>query len=204
MQKLKSRKRLTSLVLAFMLVFIVGAAFAFAPGTLDIEGRMHMATDYVVWNDVSETMVAPLGFPVGATQNATIVNNRNRTDQTIEWTVFFTEAGSATLTATAYNNSNLPVELDFVDAEWSFEGGFTAADFGLTETVDDTLFLLMPLGPAGSATAESMPLMVTVDWDGNFPDLDDADPDLLEETGPTLNTYLFAATLTVTFGYAPL
>jgi hypothetical protein len=55
MTKLKMRKRLTILVLAFMLTFTVGAAFAFAPGNLDIVATINLAGPddaYVIWSQV--------------------------------------------------------------------------------------------------------------------------------------------------------
>jgi len=200
MQKLRNKKRLTALVLAFMLVFTVGAAFAFAPGVLDIDGRMHMASDYVVWYDVSDTAPSPLGIPVGATQSADITTRLldTRTDQRIVWRVYFSEAGTAMLTATAFNNSNITVDIEEASYSWAFEGGFTAADFGLSVSINDILF-----AGALSALTESMPVEVTVTWTGDMPDLDDDDLD--EVIGSvTGDTYLFAATLTVEFDYAPL
>lgn len=200
MQQLKNKKRLTALVLVFMLVFVVGAAFAFAPGVLDIDGRVHLASDYVVWYDVSSTMPTPMGYPFGATQSADITTRLldSRTDQRIVWRVYFSEAGTAMLTATAFNNSNITVGIEGASYSWVFEGGFTAADFGLSVNVNDILF-----AGALPALTESMPVGVTVTWTGLMPDLYDTDLD--EVVGSvTGDTYLFAATLTVEFDYAPL
>ena len=56
MSKLKSRKRLTTIVIAFMLVFVVGAAFAFAAGQLTIGGTVNLdpLDLYIVWDDGNE------------------------------------------------------------------------------------------------------------------------------------------------------
>jgi len=50
MNTMKQRKRLSIMALIFLLVFAAGAAFAFAPGRLDIVGRIAIESpSYVVW-----------------------------------------------------------------------------------------------------------------------------------------------------------
>jgi hypothetical protein len=45
----KKKKRLGMSAVAFLLMFVVGAAFAFTPGALDIQGTVSFEYDYVVW-----------------------------------------------------------------------------------------------------------------------------------------------------------
>lgn len=50
MSKMRQRKRLSIAALAFLLVFLAGAAFAFMPGMLDVVGRVGIRDDdYVRW-----------------------------------------------------------------------------------------------------------------------------------------------------------
>jgi hypothetical protein len=50
MSKMRQRKRLSIAALAFLLVFLAGAAFAFVPGMLDVVGRVGIREgDYVRW-----------------------------------------------------------------------------------------------------------------------------------------------------------
>lgn len=116
MQNIRNKKRLTGLVLAFLLVFVVGSAFAFTPGFLDIIGRVNLQTEgYVVWYSVANTQMdnplAPIippgppppgpgtfGTPIGSLQFAQIVNRTapapNLTNQRIEWDMYFVTVGS--------------------------------------------------------------------------------------------------------------
>ena len=203
MQKLKNKKRLTTLVVVFMLVFVVGAAFAFDPGILDVRGTVNVAAPdelYVVW-DEADTGVdfAAFGFSWRAESDATIVDARGRTDQRIEWVVTFAapdddvpnalDPSEAVLTAFARNDSLLlDADITAGSVTWTTP---PPAGFGLTHTVDDTAFL-------GTLTpgALSGPLEVKLEWDGTFPAgfFDNADP----------GDELPVAVLLVTFDYAPV
>ena len=200
MQKLRNKKRLTTLVVAFMLTFVVGSAFAFAPGILDITGTVNVATPeelYVVWDEADTGVdLAALGFSWRAQSDATIVDMRGRTDQRIEWVVTFAapdddvpnalDPSEATLTAFARNDSLLlDADITAGSVSWSTA---PPAGFGLTHSVNDTAFL-------GTLTpgAVSGPLEVSVEWDGSFPAgfFDNANP----------GDELPVAVLLVTFDY---
>jgi len=121
MQNMRNKKRLSTLVLAFLLVFVVGAAFAFAPGHLDIHGNINLqAEGYVVWYSTVGTVednasfpllptpppsppgglvgITPLGTPIGSAQFAEIVDRAlpgpNTTSQRIVWDIYFANVGS--------------------------------------------------------------------------------------------------------------
>jgi len=199
MRNSRNKKRLTSLVTAFMLTFVVGTAFAFAPGMLDIGTIINLSAQedlYVVWSDVTGgpdfqllSSVTPAGWEIGARHTARIVNERGRTNQRIEWTINFSEEGFAAITATATNNSLQPVIITGGNATWSNIAipGLTAVDFGLMEDVSISGFVGETLSPGDSTS-----MTVYVFWDGTVPAGFTASDD-----------YAFAANLTVTFDYAP-
>jgi hypothetical protein len=141
MQKLRNKKRLTVLALAFMLTFVVGAAFAFADGVLDIRGTVSVtAIDelYVTWYSVdygegeitiNDTAVSA-GVTIGAGASATFADssrlNDGRTNQRIVWSIdfcledFLDPLGAAgfsmaSLTATAMNHATMPAEIALVE-----------------------------------------------------------------------------------------
>ena len=160
-------KLINKIVIVFTLVFAVGAAFAFAPGILDIQGSVNIAVpDYVVWSDVIAgpgfELITPAGFEIGATHTAEIVDARERTAQRIEWTINFSEAGFAAITATATNQSLLHYAL-ITDLTYGWEDDQIAADFGLTFDVLTT-FVGETISPDGFETVTIM-----VAWDGTIP-----------------------------------
>jgi hypothetical protein len=58
MQNIKKKKRLTNFAVGLLLVFLIGGAFAFLAGVLDVVGDVHVAAPqdlYVVWNDTDFT-----------------------------------------------------------------------------------------------------------------------------------------------------
>ena len=180
-----------------MLTFVVGAAFAFTAGTLDIVGTVNLAEqDYVVWSNVTAGPgFTALGIEVGATHSAQIVNERGRTDQRIVWNINFSEADGgfamAAITATATNNSNQDAIITSVTPVWSWTDvatGFTAADFGLDVTVPAAGLFFAPIAPGGTAS-----ITVEVEWDGTIPAGFTFDP---------ANEYTFAAEFTIEFEYA--
>ena len=201
MRNSKNKKRLSGLVAVFMLTFLVGSAFAFIPGVLDIVSGVNLAAQddlYVVWSNVTggddfqllPSGITPAGGEFNATHTAQIVNERDRTAQRIIWTINFSEAGFADITATATNNSPQPAIITGGSASWSNVAlGLSHTDFGLNEVTDFTGFVGETLAPGASVSTT-----IRVTWDGTIP---------AGFTVPTGETYAFSANLTVTFNYAP-
>ena len=115
--KTKNRKRLSAAVIALLLVFAVGAAFAFAPGALTIGGAVGFEVDYVIWSDggvnAPSAAVMPAATVIGGNNDTTVglSSMRGRDFQHIWWDVLFAEAGSATLTAHPVNRSTIAADL---------------------------------------------------------------------------------------------
>jgi len=190
-----------------MLTFVVGAAFAFAPGIIDINGRVNLAAQddlYVVWTDViggpdfqlitSTPVATPFGWEYGASHTGQIVDARARTAQRIVWNINFSELSEsgeafASITATAANNSIRPAIITGGSITWTNESGFTAADFGLTVDFDTTGFTGEVL-----EQGDSTEVTVYVSWDGTIPE------------GFTFDGgigYTHAASFIIDFDYAP-
>jgi len=208
MQKLKNRKRLTALAIAFMLVFMTGAAFAFSPGALDVVGTVNIAAPdelYVVWEtaDTGTSLggIQPWGFSWGVIDStATIGNARGRTDQRITWTItfeapdegwdIFVGNAEAALTATATNNSvSTDALISAATVTWSPANAPTL--FGFDLDIDQAAFT--GVLDAGDATGD---LVILLDWDGTFP------AGFFD--GETPGDPVFAATLTIEFEYDPV
>ncbi|MCL2399120.1 MAG: hypothetical protein FWC91_05150 [Defluviitaleaceae bacterium] len=200
MHNLKNRKRLIGLVITFMLVFATGSAFAFTPGIIDIAGTVNITAPdnlYVVWENVVagpdfEFMpIVPAGFEVGAIHSAGIVSERGRTAQRIEWEMTFFEEGFAAITASVRNHSFHPVIITGANAEWvnTALSGVSAADFGLMVDLSTGGFVNTVLPPN-----ETTQMTAMVMWDGTIP---------AGFTFPTGGEDAFAASLAITFDYAP-
>jgi hypothetical protein len=181
MRKLNRKKRLINFSIIFALTFLTGAALAFASGILDVAGRINLvAPAYVVWTEVytgdgfAPDSVEPLGTPMGALQEAEIVDYRGRTAQRIVWEMFFYDdegMAEAMLTAFAENTSTRAAEINVVSVSWYDVEGYAvssaemATEFGLSyDFLFDTLSgeILEP-GDEGA-------VMVGVTWDGTVPD----------------------------------
>lgn len=168
-------KLVNTLVGAFAVIFFAGVAFAFAPGIIDINGTVNIATpEYVTWTNVEAgpglTFVNPNdpdpeGWEYGATHTAQIVDERGRTNQRIEWDIYFTEEGFADITATATNESALhSAIISNLNYGW-LDVPFDAAEFGLDLAVVTTSFVGTVLTPEATATVS-----LSVEWDGTVPD----------------------------------
>ena len=188
MRKLKGRKRLTSLVVAFMLIFIVGAAFAAPVGMLDIVGIVSVTDELdVAWHSYSASNTP--GVTATPVRAARPDGNDN---QRIVWNISFEGndatarmpgAISSTLNATAWNHSTQAVTITRVDYSWS--NPELANRLGLSlPTPFDSAFL-GTLSPG----AESNELFAFVNWDPSAFNPNTGDPLEVE----------FA----IEFGYAP-
>jgi len=199
MNNLKNKKRLSVLAISFLLVFVIGAAFAFTPGILDIEGTVSFEYNYVIWESATTTASAP-GISVGPTMlpadtpggaraiaAPTIVDERGRTDQRIEWDMHFAEPGYATLTAYVENEAAVAALLTNVVIT-STLGTWDAADFGLTIVVNagGAAFVPQTLAPE---MVHPTPIEVVVTWAGVTP------------AGFDQETEIPAVTFTVEFDY---
>ena len=170
MQITRNRKRLSVLAVAFALVFMVGAAFALTPGRLDVIGTVNLDAElYVAWYHVSPEPldIAPLFITEGSSHNTLLEDANGRTNQIIVWNVYFVEPEngefSATLTATARNNSAVEATISQVVAGWDDE--LLAEEWGLDINIFTGAITSVDL--AGGAVSAEM--SITVDWDGNFP-----------------------------------
>jgi len=97
MYKLRNKRRLTTLAILSLLTFVIGAAFASAPGIIDVWGTVTVDAVpdvLVIWDEVIEPVHDPLlGGPIegadfvtlGGTQRYNIIND----DKTIVWAVTF-------------------------------------------------------------------------------------------------------------------
>jgi len=152
MQNLKNKKRLTILTIAFLLTFLVGAAFAFPPGNLEIEGWIGIGQDEmcVIWATAATSQSAA-GV---ATTNVTRITSMSlgggvfNPGHRIEWAIGFVNPGTVTLTATAINDGTVPVMIQAPVFNWGPFG-----DEGLTYTMDSTAFVGGPLAP-GATTGD--------------------------------------------------
>ena len=166
---MKNRKILiNNLVIAFTVTFLVGAAFAFTPGIIDVTGTVNVANlGYVVWTNVEAgpnfELITPFGWEYGATHRAQIVNARDRTNQRIEWTINFIEPGFADITATATNESALHAAT-ITNLSYGWADSNIANDFGLSIDVITTAFIGLTIAPESSAT-----VTMSISWDGTIP-----------------------------------
>jgi len=193
---MKNKKTLINTIIGvFAITFLVGAAYAFAPGILDVRGTVNIAVpDYVVWTNVEggdnfhfgpgiipdppdydggpgegvEPVIGftPFGAEFGATHNAIIVDARGRTNQLIEWNIYFYQGGFADITATVTNQSALHAAIiTNMNISWGDED--FANTFGDSLTVRNFTgsFVGTTLAPGESTT-----VYLAVDWDGTVPD----------------------------------
>ena len=158
---MKNKNRFINiLVIAFALIFLAGgAAFAFAPGVLDVTGTVNFATSCpAVWSNIE------IGPSFGVTHHANIVRTQGRTNQRIEWIINFYDEGFAQITATVTNESALyAVTITDLTYGWADDG--IAALFGLSGYIILTsLFVGQTISHGASAT-----VTVSVAWNGTIP-----------------------------------
>lgn len=214
MKNLKNKKRRSAILIAFLLTFVSGSAFAFATGYIDINGNVILTppdADYVRWSSFDPgTHFGGLMIPDApgllGTWNAqhngiTIVDVpgriNNETNQRIIWNMTFYGEGFAGIGATATNFSpTLPADVTIRPGvsgngyTWSgIPAGFTAEDFGLSVFLQGALYSGVVLAPGSSENVS-----VTVMWNGQFPTGFDL---------PAGSTYLDGISLIIEFDYIP-
>ncbi|MCL2610876.1 MAG: hypothetical protein FWE02_04265 [Defluviitaleaceae bacterium] len=137
MQNLKNKKRVTSLAVAFMLIFLTGTAFAVAQGTLDIVGTVNVGPIdlLVTWDE--DYLAFEEGF---TTQVVSIVDVNGRPRQRIEWTVNFGES------ATNAGSLSQPFNIDFDDLE------------------DMDHYAVLMIGAQNESTTDVLITGATIDW----------------------------------------
>jgi len=190
MNRLKNSKRLSKLVTVLLLVLVVGAAFAAAPGILDIQATVEVASPtpqdlYVTWHDEAY-------FVEGDTEQTITIESRNgRTRQRIVWTIEFGNNGTpgphlAYLAVEANNQGTIDAEIIGATIDWS--GAYPIADLGLDAAFGaGTLSDFVGFLPSGSLSG---PLVVEVTWDPSSM-CDQLDP----------NDAPFEATFVIEFDY---
>ena len=177
MQKLKKKKQMTTLALAFMLTFIIGAAFALTPGILEVEGIINIAPPeelYVVWSranvggaDITPTPggITGYGATLGGEAGVVFQDARGRSNQVLVWTVNFDNEEffhAASLSAWAVNESTQPATIAVRGTPVVQYDTALAAQLGLTITADTSSFLTASL----PSSAETGALSVDVFWNG--------------------------------------
>jgi hypothetical protein len=181
MERLKNRKKLTALVLVFLLVFLAGAAFAATPGVLQVAGGIGVGDPQlrVRWFEIDIYENTPL--PHASTNIARIVDWMSIVGQPprgdaivndrIEWAIGFNGEGTVTLNARAENYGTLPA---LVHAPGTITWDDPDSAFFEMFTITHTL-----TGTTGTATGGTWPVVlqpnqtkdvrVTVTWNGDLP-----------------------------------
>jgi hypothetical protein len=154
MRNYKNRKRMASIAIAFLLTFVMGAAFAFAPGMLEIGGQIGIAPGElcVIWTDGGTTSQSTT--TVASTNISRRTSGVGGANHRLEWAIGFVDGqtGTVTLTATATNNGSVPAILETPTIAWGPFG-----NEGLNHTLNATAFV----GPlAVGATSGNLVLTV--------------------------------------------
>jgi hypothetical protein len=173
MRNQKQRKRMTALLMAFLLTFLAGAAFAFSPGQLTIGGTVNLDPNYVVWNTAVTSVTSPAAIAVNPAQNqivqtVVVEDARDRTDQHISWEISFRTPGIARLDVTALNeHETLPaaVTLSVSTPGEVTSTVLTSATYGLIVGGNFNQSLPETIAPG----AVGLNRYITVEWDGTIP-----------------------------------
>jgi len=102
MNSLRNRRRLTIVVITFLLIFSTGAVFAIGTGVLHIGGTviLNPVDGEVVWGFIDDLTDSP---DIISTVNDTM--SLLWTGEPITWTVTFNQPGTATLNVGLFNTS---------------------------------------------------------------------------------------------------
>lgn len=126
MTKLRSKKRVTSVLVALVMAFVVGAAFAATPGLLTITGVISIDQDLLLeFTEVTANPAPPLGTGFDIYFAGTAVRQPGadgRPNQTILFTVDIQnprEPGTATLDFSISNTGQMDAQLA---AYWDITG----------------------------------------------------------------------------------
>ena len=160
----RDNKKLKATLMVLLLIFVLGAAFAFTPGRLTIGGAVNLEPDdlYVQWRTTSHTSTS------GVRSELPVIEDANgRTNQHIRWEVTFENPGTASLSFQAQNLSqafdaligNLTVSPGALDI------AIVGADYGITLSGDYVDFN----GAVVPMTGLSDVYTLNVHWDGRIP-----------------------------------
>lgn len=186
-RKFRNKKKLTALVAFFMMVFVVGAAFAFGPGQLGVIGFVGVNPELSMIWQAAPTTTGTGG--VSTTVNTAQVIDGYRVNQGIAWAVGFMSEGTATLTATAFNNGAVAAHITGLGMGTGVMDGLLT-----TPVITSTATGLPPAWPIALNPTETHSFNITIAWDGEVmpelfgPDMDFYDAvdwglDLLEDEG---------------------
>jgi len=185
MKKLKNKARLTTAVIAFTLVFLVGAAFAATDGILQFAGGIGIGepTLHVAWDGTSTPTATPAnavttnvarvvdffslpGAP-GSPIPPTFVDGHR-----IEWAIGFVDAGSVTLVGTAENIGQEDADILPPNVAWweDDDAEFSTDLFTVSSAVVDGSDSSIALAfPYRLNVGETVDIAVTVVWNGDAP-----------------------------------
>jgi len=203
MKMLKNKKRLSGVVIAFLLTFLIGAAFAATPGVLTITGPVTLAPQnlYVQWEDPISLNPLFGGIATGnVTQSSSVLPGTDaagRTRQTIEWIVRFTGEGQASIIAGVENVGDLDAIVTVDEYVWGGASAATITALGLVVTLDD--FGMFDPYMLAAGTSSLLPFEATIDFPG-FDGLTDAQMDEIFPDGQEL---VLSLTITLDYVAAP-
>jgi len=160
----RDNKKLKATLIALLLVFVLGAAFAFTPGRLTIGGAVNLEPDdlYLQWRTASTSSTEGVRSALPVIQEA-----RDRNRQHISWEVTFESPGTASLNFEAQNHSqafnaligNLRISPSALEV-------IAERDYGITFSGNFRGFDGTVVPRAGLSDVYTL----NVHWNGRFPD----------------------------------
>ena len=163
MNNLRNMRRMRMAAILLALVFLAGAAFAFTPGTLTINGRVNIvqAASYVRWTNVTPSSL----WVSGGTGNISVYGARGRTDQVLSFEVTFHAPGSGWVQLEAFAFNDSPTLAASLAAPVVTYDAAAAAAHGITVMPD---FWWMTWGNIPPMSL-SNPGWIFISWDGTLP-----------------------------------
>ena len=161
MNNLRNMRRMRMLAFLFALVFVTGAAFAFTPGTLTINGRVNIvqAASYVRWTSPSALWVS------GGTGNVSVYGARGRTDQVLSFEVTFNAPGSGWVQLEVVAVNDNPTLAAVLGTPVVTYNAAVAAAHGITVMPDLWWMTWGNIAPLST----SNPGWIFINWDGTLP-----------------------------------